>query len=367
MNELAPVVDDLSIYLICGRVTTKSAAGYTHVKTALRDGVEAERLGFRRGWLSERLDLKESGAILAGVAARTSRFGVGTGAIAPTSRHVYATAAFGATMQALYDERFILGLGRFTRMPNRLDYSISDFLSFAKTVKSLWSGGKSKWLEPGHEPRTVVMTDTLGEVAPPEIWYCTVGNPKAAKACGDPVFDGVMLYPYLTDDAVRRAVERIRNACADNGRDPHSIRIAHPIVVAAELDDLSTRAYAHARAVTYLDWPMMGEALVDANGWDRSLLQTIRNHSHFRAGKPGGADLNFHRAELMDPAKLVPDELMEASCAIGTVAQCVERLAEYRATGVDEIAIYGSTPAENASLIAAWRDRDRAPSVPQHV
>jgi hypothetical protein len=29
-----------------------------------------------------------------------------------------------------------------------------------------------------------------------------------------------MLYPFLTADAVRQAVERIRNACADSGRDP---------------------------------------------------------------------------------------------------------------------------------------------------
>jgi hypothetical protein len=38
-------------------------------------------------------------------------------------------------------------------------------------------------------------------------------------------------------------------------------------------------------------------------------------------------------------------------------------LQEYRDAGVDEIAIYASTPAENAALVSAWRARKLSPTV----
>jgi hypothetical protein len=47
---------------------------------------------------------------------------------------------------------------------------------------------------------------------------------------------------------------------------------------------------------------------------------------------------------------------MRASCAIGSVAECVTALRRFRAAGVDEIVTYGSTPGQNAALAAAWRE-----------
>lgn len=359
-DNLAPVVDDLSIYLICGRVTTQHKPGFTHVASVLTDAVEAERLGFRRGWLSERFDLKDSGAILGGCAARTTRFELGTGVWATPSRHPMVAASFGATMNALYGPRFILGLGRGVPLPDMPEHSLDDFVHYAETVKALWAGGTVEYRAPGTTSPTSLRTvDALGDVPKPEIWTCHYGRPKAAAASANDVFDGVMLYPFLTVGAVRRAVERIRNACADRGRDPHSIHICHPIVVAPELDDFTTRAYAHARAVTYLEWPGHGESLCASNDWDASMLADLRAHRQL-AGK--NADQDFHRAQLMEPAKLVPDEWMAESCAIGSVQHCVDRLQEYRAAGVDEIAIYASTPKENEQLIATWRNRARARS-----
>jgi alkanesulfonate monooxygenase SsuD/methylene tetrahydromethanopterin reductase-like flavin-dependent oxidoreductase (luciferase family) len=70
-EELAPLVEDLSIWLIPGRVKDPSEA--------ITQAVDAERLGFRRAFLSERFDLKDAGALLGGVLARTSRLEAATG------------------------------------------------------------------------------------------------------------------------------------------------------------------------------------------------------------------------------------------------------------------------------------------------
>ncbi|MCW3013476.1 MAG: hypothetical protein JWO02_568 [Solirubrobacterales bacterium] len=357
-DALAPVVEDLSTFIVCGRVTTEDKPGHTHITSALTDAVEAERLGFRRVWLSERFDLKDAGAILAGVAARTTRLDVGTAALASSSRHPLVTASFGATMNGLYGPRTILGLGRGAGMPGMTVHKIADIVHYARTLKGLWAGGIVSWQPAGAaEAMDLRTVDALGDVPRPELWYCTYGGPKAAVACADEAFDGVMLYPFLTVEAVKTAVERMRNACADRGRDPDSLRICHPIVVANDLDDLTTRAYAHARLVTYLEWPGHGEILARANGWDEAVLARLRHHDALRAMPDMSADQSFHRIDLIEPSRVIPDEWVTDTAAIGSVERCVSQFHRYRDAGVDEIAIYGSRPSENANLIAAWRER----------
>jgi alkanesulfonate monooxygenase SsuD/methylene tetrahydromethanopterin reductase-like flavin-dependent oxidoreductase (luciferase family) len=75
-------------------------------------GVDAERLGFRRVFLSERWDIKQADVILAGIGAKTTRLELATGIIVPTTRHRWMVAALGATMQSCFGPRFVLGLGR---------------------------------------------------------------------------------------------------------------------------------------------------------------------------------------------------------------------------------------------------------------
>jgi len=158
----------------------------------------------------------------------------------------------------------------------------------------------------------------------------------------------------------RDAVERVREACERVDRDPASVRICQCVVTAPDLSEEEWRALAHARAVTYLQAPEYGRSLVRANGWDWAPVEKLRSHPQFRTSGEEMADTAFHRVELMEPARLVPDEWMRASCAWGTVDECVEQLQRFRDAGADEIATYGSTPGQNARLIAAWRDRAAA-------
>ena len=58
----------------------------------------------------------------------------------------------------------------------------------------------------------------------------------------------------------------------------------------------------------------------------------------------------------MKPARLVPDAWMSQTSAVGPVDDCVKTLQAFRDAGTDELATYGSSPAQNAGLIRAWRD-----------
>ena len=102
--EHEPVVDDLSITLLAGRVSTPAPA--------IEQAVEAERLGFKRIWIPERYSNKEAGVLLGAIAARTSRLGVGSGPLSISSRYPVVTAALGATLNSAFGPRMTLGVGR---------------------------------------------------------------------------------------------------------------------------------------------------------------------------------------------------------------------------------------------------------------
>jgi alkanesulfonate monooxygenase SsuD/methylene tetrahydromethanopterin reductase-like flavin-dependent oxidoreductase (luciferase family) len=129
------------------------------------------------------------------------------------------------------------------------------------------------------------------------------------------------------------------------------------VVTAPGLSDGETRQLAHARAVTYLQTQAWARSYSLLNGWDPEVIQRMREHLRFTGVGDGLADLTFHRRQLAEPARMIPDEWMHEACALGGVKDCVRKLQEFRDAGADEVCTYGSTPGQNADLVAAWRVR----------
>lgn len=349
MTELAPEASDVSLYVRGGRLRSSA--------DVVPDAVEAERIGISRLWLSERYDLKEAGVLLGGMAARTTRLRLGTAALFPRSRNLLLTAALGSTMHSAFGPRFTLGLGRsmsaYVRNANLSEMSYAELADYPGLLRKLWAGESVDYDGPVGTFRDLHMADTYPGPAP-EIYSVNLGGPRASRVAVTAGFDGVYLQPFMTVEAVRTTVGHLRAACEEVGRDPSSIRVVVPAVSAPELDDERTRAYGHARMVTYLGQPGMVDAYARINGWDPRLADPVREHPMF-AGDPERVDHNFHRDQLMEVAKLVPDEWIYPTSLMGSLAECVAKMAEYKAAGADEICFYGSTAAENASLVAAWR------------
>jgi probable F420-dependent oxidoreductase len=224
---------------------------------------------------------------------------------------------------------------------------------YVDIVRRLWRGERVAYSGVlGDFPQLEL--EDVADLRPPPIWFGTLGQPRGARAAAES-FDGVLLPPVFTPAATATIVARLRAECERIGRDPSTLRICQSVITAPELDELETRTLAHARAVTYLDAPGYGEMLVELNGWDPAPLARLRDHEQFSGMATAVSDLSFHRFELLGPAALVPDEWMDESCAIGSVEDCVQTLRRFRDAGADEIVTYGSTPAQNAGLAAAWR------------
>jgi probable F420-dependent oxidoreductase len=360
---LAPVVQDMSAYVIAGAVTSQQEESEWETVSrtpaqGIDDGVTAERLGFRRVWLSERIDIKNADVILSGIGARTSRLELGTGVVDPTTRHPWMMAALAATMQACYGPRFVLGLGRgddgYFRGTGIEMASFRYMADYIDILRALWRGETVTYDGPvGRFPAMSFSQTYHGE--DPPVWFAGYGLPKGARLIAERC-DGVLLVPMMTPQAVSESVARIRQECERIGRDPAEVRIAALVVTAPDMDDFETRAIAHGRAVTYLQYKGYGETLCDINHWDRRILDDVRNHQQF-AGLTEVADRKFQRHQMMDVAAKVPDEYMSDCSAFGTVDECVASLERFVDAGAHEIATYGSTPAQNATLLAAWRER----------
>jgi probable F420-dependent oxidoreductase len=274
------------------------------------------------------------------------------------SRHPLLAAALGATMQATYGHRFILGLGRgfgeFLGGQSMAAAGYEAYTDYVTILRRLWRGETVSYDGPAGRFDALKTIDPL-EGEPPEIWTGILGGPRAAKVAAA-VSDGVLLAPYLTPKAVHRAVNTIREERDRLGLDPQ-VPICAPVVTAPDFSETATKAICHARLVTYLQPPRFGNIYARLNGWDLGVLEDLRQHPQLRRLERGTADQAFHRCQLLGPAEHIPDAWVAEASAVGSTADCVAKLESYREAGADEIALYGSTPSDNTGLIEAWRSR----------
>ena len=364
--ELAPVTDDFSAFIIAGAVSSEASkfARETEGRTpaqGIEDGVDAERLGFRRVFISERWDLKEADVILAGIGARTTRLELATGIIVPTTRHPWMPAALGATMHSCFGPRFVLGLGRGDAGAFRgmgiPTTTTKAMVESAQITRRLWAGESVSYSGQLGSFDALAFAETYHGPQPP-IWLAGFCHDLGAAAVAE-AFDGVIMPPMLTPDAVAAAVQRIRVACERIDRDPAEIRIVAPVVTAPDMDEVETISISAGRLVTYLQYTYYGDVLAAANGWDLETVNRMRNHEQFQ-DLDRAADLSFHRHQMLGPASVLPWTWITDCSAIGTVQECVTSLQRFLDAGADEVTTYGSTPRQNAALISAWRDRPEA-------
>ena len=355
VGTLAPVVEDMSAYIAGGRIRDSAEV--------IEQAVDAERIGFQRIWLSERYDLKEAGVLLGAIAARTTRLQLATGALIPSSRPPILTAALGATLHSAFGPRLTLGLGRSmdAYISNAAIATVSRaaLMDYVDIYRRLWRGEVISYDGPAGHYEGLHMADRY-EGPPPQVWAVHFGGPKACRMSASPLFDGVYLQPFLTLEAVHNAVTWMRDECARIGRDFATLRICLPLVSVVGLSDEEARLQMHARMVTYLGQPSMAEVYQRLNGWGTGPARKIREHAMFRHD-PDRIDHHFHRSDLVEVAEMVPDEWMYTTSLAGSIDDCLATMAAYRALGVDEISTYGTSPAQNADLVDAWRNRSPSP------
>ncbi|MEU9792115.1 TIGR03842 family LLM class F420-dependent oxidoreductase [Streptomyces sparsogenes] len=300
----------------------------------------AEDAGFSHGWTFDSAVLwQEPFVIYSRVLEHTERLIVGPMVTNPSTRTWEVTASTFATLNEMYGNRTVCGIGRGDsamrvagRRPNtlaRVGEAIDAIRDLAEGREAVVDGTPVRipWVTGGKLP----------------VWMAAYG-PKALALAGRKA-DGFILQladPYLTE----WMVGAVRTAAAEAGRDPAAVTIcvAAPAYVG---DDLG-----HAREQCRWFGGMVGNHVADlvsrygehSDAVPESLTAYIKERAgydyshHGRAGNPG--------------TDFVPDGIVDRFCLLGPAEAHIEKLRALRALGVDQFAVYAMHDAKEATIDA---------------
>ncbi|MFE6865691.1 TIGR03842 family LLM class F420-dependent oxidoreductase [Kitasatospora sp. NPDC057692] len=312
--------------------------------------IRAERAGFSHGWTFDSCVLwQEPFVIYSRILAETGTLTVGPMVTNPSTRTWEVTASLFATLNDMYGNRTVCGIGRgdsAMRVAGRKPATL-DLLSRAMhAIKELAEGRTAE------VDGTELHLPWVGEGAALPVWMGAYG-PKALDLTGRQA-DGFILQladPFLTEYMVKA----VRRAAAEAGRDPDAVTIcvAAPAYVTA---DDSPQALAHAREQCRWFGGMVGNHVAD-------LVRHYGEHSDlvpealtaYIKGRQGYDYSHHGRAGNPDTA-FVPDEIVDRFCIIGPTATHLARLDHLRALGVDQFAIYAMHDAVEPTIDAYGTD-----------
>ncbi len=336
---MAPEVQSLQslgAYVLPGRVSDP--------RPAIGQAKTLEHLGLGTVWLGERYGTKDLGVIGGALSQAVTKPKIASGISHFLFRHPLSMASMAMTLQAMSNGRFMFGVGRsvapmwkamgLPAMSNQV------LIDCAEMYRTLCRGERVRYDGPAGRFPALRLGD-VPDVTPPPILLAAIG-PKTLELAGAH-FDGVILHPFLTAEAVARSAARARRAAAEAGRDPVAFRVVATVVVSPDLPIAHEESIVGGRAVTYFQIPQFGELLAGVNDFDLEELAKLRAHPKL-ANIKGSADIHFTKDELAEVGRLLPRDWISRGAAVGSAGVCAQRLKEYLASGADELLLHGATP-----------------------
>jgi probable F420-dependent oxidoreductase len=282
----------------------------------------------------------------------TERITIETAATNHNTRHPMVTAGYARTMQSLTGGRFVLGIGRGIPllqdafgMPRIRTAQMEDFVAI---VRRLFRGEVIVGHDgPAGSWPVLHLDATLDEHLPMSI----VAFGPNTLALGGRCFDEVVLHTFFTDETTERCVQTVKRAAEQAGRDPDSVRVWSCFATVGDHIPEDKRLMKMVgRMATYLQG--YGELLVRTNGWDLAVLERILADPIVASVR--GLDMVGTTEQLEHVATLIPDEWL-ASAATGSPSDCVAAIRHQLDLGCDAVIMHGSTPAELAPIVDAYR------------
>ncbi|MFI6411588.1 TIGR03842 family LLM class F420-dependent oxidoreductase [Streptomyces sp. NPDC050585] len=305
----------------------------------------AERNGFRYGWTFDSAVLwQEPFVIYSRILEHTTKLRVGPMVTNPGTRTWEVTASTFATLNDMYGNRTVCGIGRGDsamrvagRAPDtlaRLGEAIDVIRDLAEGREAVVDGNPVRipWIRDGRLP----------------VWMAAYG-PKALALAGRKA-DGFILQladPFLTEWMVKA----VRDAAERAGRDPGAVTVcvAAPAYVTA---DGSPGALAHAREQCRWFGGMVGNHVADlvSRYGERSGLVPEALTAYVKDRQ--GYDYSHHGRAGNPSADFVPDEIVDRFCLLGPAGAHIDRLRRLRDLGVDQFAVYAMHDAEETAIDA---------------
>ena len=300
---------------------------------------KAEAAGFSHVWTFDSHVLwQEPFVVYSKILDATERVIVGPMVTNPGTRDWTVTASLFATLNEMYGNRTICGIGRgdsALRVLGLQPQTLGQLRESVQVIKGLGNGEKvtvrGQQLQFAWAPESRL-----------EVWVAAYG-PKALALTGE-VGDGYIL--QLADpDIAAWMITAVRRAAENAGRDPMAIKfcVAAPAYVGDDLE--------HQRDQTRWFGGMVGNHVADIvarYGADGAVPPALTDYIKARQGY----DYAEHGRAGNTHTTFVPDEVVDRFCILGPVENHLKRLEELRALGVDQFAVYLQHDAKEETLQA---------------
>jgi probable F420-dependent oxidoreductase len=306
---------------------------------------QAETHGFSHVWtFDSHLLWEEPYVIYSAVLAATRKVVVGPMVTNPATRDWTVTASVYATLNEMYGNRTICGIGRgdsAVRVTNGAPVSVKELRESVHVIRELANGREVEY-------KGSTLRFPWGASSRLDIWVAAYG-PKMLALTGE-IADGFIL--QLADpDITAWTIKAVRDAASAAGRDPDSVTIC--VAAPAYVTDGSDAGLAHGREQCRWFGGMVGNHVADmvdrygdqgGGGIPQALTDYI-------AGRQG-YDYNEHGRAGNTHTSFVPDEIVDRFCIVGPPAEHVARLEELKSLGVDQFAVYLQHDAKESTLQA---------------
>ncbi|BAL90708.1 putative luciferase-like monooxygenase [Actinoplanes missouriensis 431] len=300
---------------------------------------KAEAAGFSHFWTFDSHVLwQEPYVVYSAILGATERIVVGPMVTNPGTRDWTVTASLFATLNEMYGNRTVCGIGRgdsALRVLGLTPQTLGQLRESVQVIKGLGNGAKVTVR--GNEIQFAWAADSRLEV-----WVAAYG-PKALAITGE-VGDGYIL--QLADpDIAEWMIGTVRKAAKRAGRDPDAIKfcVAAPAYVGDDLD--------HQREQTRWFGGMVGNHVADIvarYGGEGTVPQALTDYIKAREGY----DYKEHGRAGNSHTTFVPDEIVDRFCVLGPVESHLTRLQQLKELGVDQFAVYLQHDAKDETLAA---------------
>ena len=290
----------------------------------------SEAHGFDYVWtFDSHLLWQEPYVIYSQILAETRRITVGPMVTNPATRDWTVTASVFATLNEMYGNRTVCGIGRgdsAVRVTNGKPSTLKEVREATHVIREL-----ANCRSVDYKGSTLRFPWAAGSSL--EVWVAAYG-PMALKAAGE-VGDGFIL--QLADvDIAAWMIGSVREAAVNAGRDPDEITfcVAAPMYVG---DD-----WEHMREQCRWFGGMVGNHVADIvakYGDSTEGAQVPQALTDYIKGREG-YDYNEHGRAGNTHTQFVPDEIVDRFCILGTAEDHLEKLKALQAIGVDQFAGY---------------------------
>jgi probable F420-dependent oxidoreductase len=300
----------------------------------------AEGLGFSSVWTFDSVVLwQEPFVIYSRILEATRHVTVGTMVTNPRSRDWSVTASLFATLNDMFGNRTVCGIGRgdsAVRVIGEGPTTLEEVAGAIRTIKALAEGREAEL----HGRRVRIPWVHDGSLP---VWMAAYG-PKALAVAGREA-DGLILQiadPFV----IEWAIGRFRVAAAEAGRDPDALTVcaAAPAYVGTDI--------AHQRDQCRWFGGMVGNHVADLvarYGGEPGAVP--RELTDYIAGRVG-YDYEHHGRVGNPDTAFVPDEIVDRFCVLGTADEHRAKLEQLEALGVSHFALYLMHDAQEQTLAA---------------